>query len=88
MDTVQNHPATQSMKDTISNGWWSSTLSVRAIADELIIGPVGEKVKESAAKTGSDFKGLSDSKAPPAQGAATGQPLTRELHIVLPWEWI
>jgi hypothetical protein len=51
-------------------------------------GPIGESVKDSAAKTGSDFIGLADSKAPPSQGAATGQPLTRELHVVLPYRGI
>lgn len=39
-------------------------------------GPMAESVKEQHAKTTSEFQNLADSRAPPSQSAATGQPLT------------
>ncbi len=57
--------------------------SWKQVADTQTPGPVAEKAKEQAAKTGSDFQGLADSRAPPSQPAADGQPLTREFKGVL-----
>ncbi|KAL8828200.1 MAG: hypothetical protein Q9191_002727 [Dirinaria sp. TL-2023a] len=61
-NTVQNHPATQNVKQSMSNG---------------SVGPVAESVKDQHAKTRSEFNNLANSRAPPEQSAATGQPLTR-----------
>lgn len=70
-NTVQNHPATQNVKQSMSNG------------------PVAESVKDQHAKTRSEFNNLANSRAPPEQSAATGQPLTHYhsfFYNLLSWE--
>lgn len=44
---------------------------------KFLLGPVAESVKDQHAKTQNEFRNLADSRSPPEQFAATGQPLTR-----------
>ncbi|KAI4173211.1 MAG: hypothetical protein LQ346_008459 [Caloplaca aetnensis] len=70
-----NHPATQNVKNTMSNGQHT--------------GPVAENIKNQSAKTSSEFRNLADSRAPPNQSAASGQPLTHYhsfFYNLLSWE--
>ncbi|KAI9847563.1 MAG: hypothetical protein M1837_002137 [Sclerophora amabilis] len=81
-NTVQNHPATQSVKDTVANG----ELGLRLTS---VKGPVGQNVKKQYGNTQNDFSGLADSRNRPTEAAATGQPLTNYhsmFYDLLTWE--
>ncbi|MCJ1453276.1 hypothetical protein MMC28_003622 [Mycoblastus sanguinarius] len=83
-DTVQNHPATQSMKDTIVSSFEPGNPVCSPSA-----GPVADKVKDQHAKTTSEFRNLADSRATPEKSTATGQPLTHYhsfFYNLLSWE--
>ncbi|KAI9761833.1 MAG: hypothetical protein M4579_000773 [Chaenotheca gracillima] len=79
-NTVQNHPATQSVKETVTD-----------VTKELtyLKGAVGQNVKAHYADTQNDFSNLADSRNRPAGDAATGQPLTNYhsmFYELLTWE--
>ncbi|KAF2749661.1 hypothetical protein M011DRAFT_465336 [Sporormia fimetaria CBS 119925] len=61
METISNHPATQSIKSTMN---------------DINNGPVAQNVRAEGAKTRNEFADLANARTTPEQPAATGQPLT------------
>ncbi|KAI9762888.1 MAG: hypothetical protein M1840_001121 [Geoglossum simile] len=88
LNTVQNHPLTQGVKDmtmnakdTVNNGECKLntqrlTTPIDAGVLTFQLGPVAENVKAGYTNTQADFRGLANSRTTPTQPAATGQPLT------------
>ncbi|MCJ1425082.1 hypothetical protein MMC29_002970 [Sticta canariensis] len=99
-DSIYNserHPATQNVKDSISNGQVDDPVPPSTLhrADKNIPfrpkaqRPVAETVKDQHAKTTNELSNLAGSRAPPSNPAATGQPLTHYhsfFYNLLSWE--
>ncbi|MCJ1312380.1 hypothetical protein MMC25_006054 [Agyrium rufum] len=93
MDSINNHPMTQNVKDTVANvPTQLPQLQTHRTSSSLQIlqtGPVAENVKDQHAKTTAEFRSLADSRTVPDQSAATGQPLTHYhsfFYNLLSWE--
>ncbi|MCJ1483095.1 hypothetical protein MMC06_003261 [Schaereria dolodes] len=86
MNTVQNHPATQNFRDTVSS---VSIICPPPPLTDSIPGPVAENIRNQHAITSSEFRNLADSRIKPEQSTATGQPLTHYhsfFYNLLSWE--
>lgn len=91
MESVQNHPAVQNLKNgevcherklqdaAMENADASiASLTSHEVTTRLrYAGPVGQSVQQEKEKIGSEFQSISDARTTPEQPAATGQPLTR-----------
>lgn len=85
----------QNAKDSIYSNAQSAFDTVQrhpatqSVKDSVSNGPVAESIKDQHAKTTSEFSNLADSRAPPSNPAATGQPLTHYhsfFYNLLSWE--
>ncbi|KAF2704577.1 hypothetical protein K504DRAFT_507052 [Pleomassaria siparia CBS 279.74] len=72
MSAVQDHPAIQSVKDTMNNDGQHA----RSRPTLTPPGPVAQNVKAEATKTSNEFADLANARTTPEHPAATGQPLT------------
>jgi hypothetical protein len=81
VNSVQNHPVTQNVKDTVTNGGSSQVSFGLAIAHITAAGPVAESIKNQTEKTSNEFSGLANAaRTPPPYTAANGQNLTRKKY--------
>jgi hypothetical protein len=79
VNSVQNHPVTQNVKDTVTNGGSSRVSFGLAVTHITAAGPVAESIKNQTEKTSNEFSGLANAaRTPPAYTAANDQNLTRK----------
>ncbi|KAI9768275.1 MAG: hypothetical protein M1835_006896 [Candelina submexicana] len=92
MESVQNHPYTQNVKQTVSNGKMYYSITSPPNGEAWLnrnTGPVAENVKNQSAKTSNEFSNLANARTRPNQQTATGQPLTHYhsmFYSLLSWE--